>query len=853
MENRRNFLKKSIAGSLGAAASVQFVNAGGYDQKCIDSINAGSSIKILKKDFYKPLDSVEISTTGEGTLKVLDAQGREYFSTKNKKEVFAASGALGYHVALLTDKSGRATDMAVFKVDCKSEIEDSSGRYKHLLYLLHKSMAYFWWDDFRPIALNEKVYKGYVNTSRDHIHGLKGMKYFYDPLKEWLDIYAENQCENGMVWDFFFQRKGIFYSEFKFPPEFSKILDEGRAVFGRQPVMNDVEYTFIHGIHHTWKITGDDDWMKNKLDGCLKAVEYATTSPYVWSEKFQLLKRTFTIDEWDFQSSFDADVVSKDKNIMLTIPGVSKFGAHMCDNIGMFYACNQLAEMLEYAGRSDEAKMIREKGKGIYERFEKIGWDGEHYINNIPEDPTFKRDFGIDVNKQVTLSNAYALNRGIPHDKAVAIIKTYQRIKEETKDFSPGEWYTSYPPYERGFDTPKWHYVNGGVAPMVAGELAHGAFDHGFEEYGVDILNRVAKLGKQREFIPDVWRGEIPKLPQRKFETVDLRKAANTDIFGSTDPKEAIPWTQEGENDLHEFPTGKNEFEHIPFDIIEPASNNRRVCLGISNKEPYKKTETLVLKKKAASIYILHALSGRKVAGIFEVKYADGTKYEEYIMQGNQIEGWWMPYRKPDMWDFDIKSKIAWTGKNAKSPLIGVIIWGWNNPSPDKIIDSITFTASIDSSRWFILGVTLSDSPVFLMPSGLSGGIPSPWSCGAVVYAMMEGLAGIYNTGTNFSKVKIAPRWTASDEKEATVTAKHETVGGYARYHYRIMNNTISLELATCADEQEIALLLPKECTPGALTVNGKSIQYKTEMIESSRYAVFTLKGIESKKIILPT
>jgi len=158
-----------------------------------------------------------------------------------------------------------------------------------------------------------------------------------------------------MVWDFFQPRKGINYCEFRFPPEFSKVLENGTAVFGRQPVMNDVEYTFIHGVHHMWKITGDDDWMKNKIEGCIRAVHYATTSPYVWSEKFQLLKRTFCIDEWDFQSNFDAAVVSDDNNIMLTVPGKSQFGAHMCDNIGMFYACNQLAEMLEYLGRNDEA------------------------------------------------------------------------------------------------------------------------------------------------------------------------------------------------------------------------------------------------------------------------------------------------------------------------------------------------------------------------------------------------------------------------------------------------------------------------------------------------------------------
>jgi len=40
----------------------------------------------------------------------------------------------------------------------------------------------------------------------------------------------------------------------------------------------------------------------------------------------------------------------------------------------------------------------------------------------------------------------------------------------------------------------KGAYVNGGIMPLVGGELAKAAFDHGFEEYGVDILKRYYDL-----------------------------------------------------------------------------------------------------------------------------------------------------------------------------------------------------------------------------------------------------------------------------------------------------------------------------------------------------------------------
>jgi len=178
MENRRNFIRKSIVGTLGAVSAAQFLNAGEHDRNYLDSINNGSVIQIQKKDFYLPLESIEITSAGEGTLKVLDAKGREYFSSKDKKTVFTASGALGYQMVLLVDKKGMISDMAIFKVNCKSEFEDSSEKYKHLLYLLLKSMTTAYHPGFEPVSMNNKVYVGYVNTSRDHIHALKGMNIF---------------------------------------------------------------------------------------------------------------------------------------------------------------------------------------------------------------------------------------------------------------------------------------------------------------------------------------------------------------------------------------------------------------------------------------------------------------------------------------------------------------------------------------------------------------------------------------------------------------------------------------------------------------------------------------------------
>ena len=49
------------------------------------------------------------------------------------------------------------------------------------------------------------------------------------------------------------------------------------------------------------------------------------------------------------------------------------------------------------------------------------------------------------------------------------------------------------PPYPSFYGMKPGAYVNGAIAPFVAGELALGAFESGEERYGVDILKRMGR------------------------------------------------------------------------------------------------------------------------------------------------------------------------------------------------------------------------------------------------------------------------------------------------------------------------------------------------------------------------
>lgn len=130
------------------------------------------------------------------------------------------------------------------------------------------------------------------------------MKYFSPELKDGIDLYRQSQREDGMIWDNVYPRDGRpNYWDVRFTEgNFIRPFADGSSEFKRIPVEADVEYLFVEGLYYTWKATDDDGWMAASLDTAIRALEYSLTSPYRWSEKYQLIKRGYTIDTWDFQS-----------------------------------------------------------------------------------------------------------------------------------------------------------------------------------------------------------------------------------------------------------------------------------------------------------------------------------------------------------------------------------------------------------------------------------------------------------------------------------------------------------------------------------------------------------------------
>ena len=699
------------------------------------------------------------------------------------------------------------------------------------------------------IKYKGNTYSLFSDWLRDHVHILKGKKYFApDRVKDIIDLFGETQLQDGMVFDFYMPHNPqVEGTAFRFhDPKYIEVVEDGLWMLERVPVENDVEYLFVEGLYNIWKATGDSHWMRKWLASAEKALQYSMNDPLRWSNKFNLLKRGFTIDTWDFQPTEDAKKVGGD--VMDILPDKTDFGIMHGDNTGYAASCIYLAEMLEYTGQTEKALQWRKRSREILENLEKVSWNGHFYTHFVPEDKGIERDLGVDPEEQVSLSNTHALNRGISHDKAVAIIETYKSIKEGMPETSPGEFYGIYPPFQKGFGyaTQPWHYVNGGVFPFIAGELAHGAFEHGYEDYGVDILRRInGLLESHDEEFPYFWLGKIAERPETKFTPLEITAMANVDFSGNG--AEGVPgWTGQGpENDLHIMPTGKQVFNDVPFNVIDPASNGRRACIGVADEEGYYEIIDIPVNSKAQSLYFLHTMAGSGLAGWITFHYNDGSTWRKYVNSGREVKNWWNPsdvnYSRKTGWT----CKVAWKGKNNRTN-VGVYNWGINNPFPGKEIEKMTVEHALEHNKWFILGVTLSDKPKYFRPPSAVYGWLSNWNAGGVTYALIEGLAGIYDEGLCYDKIRLAPRWCAAGVNHVTATAKYENSGCYVRYNYNYdpEKNTLKIEMASVAKQgMAFDILLPEGKRPKKLIVNDNETTYTVKTIENSSYVCFDLEA----------
>ncbi len=335
------------------------------------------------------------------------------------------------------------------------------------------------------VVIDGKSIRGYRSPDakslwiRDFSDILRGVKYFEKDLKSMIEHFAETQAANGRIFDYF-----TTYPE-KLPCE-----KENWTKYVRVPVEADVEYRFVKAAYLAWQATGDDPWIQDLLPHMERALHYVLSHPWRWDESTGLVKRAYTIDTWDF-----AYTAGRNEWLQFQITDDTYWGIMHGDNSGYYEAFILLARIYEYFQKDDIARIWRARAEELRTNMNRICWNGKfywHFVKLTPVDIP-----GVDESAQLSLSNPMDINRKVPtHLMAASIIQEYIRRKEEMGSFA--EWFSIDPPFPDGvFGDTKLKggaYVNGGILPLVGGELARAAFEHGFEDYGVDILRRYARM-----------------------------------------------------------------------------------------------------------------------------------------------------------------------------------------------------------------------------------------------------------------------------------------------------------------------------------------------------------------------
>lgn len=825
---------------------------------------------------WSPLEQGQLATQrpSAARITVTDATGWTYVDKPirtGRAASFEARGAAGPQQVRVFDAAGTLLSASTLTLKPATSVQCDCGPYAKLAARIEQMLAHN--HENGTLIIRGRMHRMFVPWGRDHVHTLKAQKYFVADVQSGLDYWLDTQEPDGMFWDCIYPN-----SEYPGRTWFGEALgkryfrydDDGRWIVRRIPVEADCEFLYVEGVWQAWKASGDDAWMARQIPRLEAALHYMTHDPERWSAKHGLVHRAMCMDSWDFINPLYCHGDHRGNH-----PDNPQFLFHG-DNSGLYSHYWRLADMQAFLGNTPRADELRAEGEALRLRANHHLFFGNVYGHMIPETLPPDDVYAAvgDERQRMSLSTGYTLNRGLPtHEMAVRVLREYQRRGRKHRGDSFAEWWAMDPPYQPA----QWpaqgssggtvgEYMNGSICPVVAGELARAAFEHGLEDYGSDILRRLWDLSERDgghlhqtyRRLPD----PPPSPPPAKFSAVNLRGGVNRGLCNGAEPG-VEAWMGEGDNDLRGLPIGARAFQGIRFNVIDPSKNEGKAVLRIDADPSGGATpsvEVPVSARTGKSIYFLHVqgrgtASGTPIAR-YTVVYADGTECPIYIRNGSEIGHWW-GVSDADGFVNRATTRVAWRGANPTWANVGMHVYGWTNPKPEVPVTALRFEALQASTTYgcvLIAGVSFSDQPVLYEPRIRSFGLPDCWSQAAVYHALAEGLGGIEDQGRAFDRIRISPRWTSTEARQAHVVMHYPASNAYAAYRYRLdeKGRRITLDLAGAFCSAEMHVLLPRSARKVlSVTVDGQACSFKTVKIERSRYADFTLTAPPRGTIVI--
>jgi hypothetical protein len=145
-------------------------------------------------------------------------------------------------------------------------------------------------------------------------------------------------------------------------------------------------------------------------------------------------------------------------------------------------------------------------------------------------------------------------------------------------------------------------------------------------------------------------------------------------------------------NNLKSLPTGKQKLGDVEFEIGDGV-----LQLGSANVDKPKEIKDIKVGRTLKKLHFLQATGYSTepdtVIGKYVIHYDDKTTAEAEIVYGKDVVDWWA---YPDQ-AAPSKGKAVWEGQNEASKgfdaKIKLYVMTWENPKPDKKVESIDFVA----------------------------------------------------------------------------------------------------------------------------------------------------------------
>lgn len=205
-----------------------------------------------------------------------------------------------------------------------------------------------------------------------------------------------------------------------------------------------------------------------------------------------------------------------------------------------------------------------------------------------------------------------------------------------------------------------------------------------------------------------------------EFHPVDISAKANMGFRDEMFGDGTGGWTDEGNNDIRDFPVGNRSFLGVPFNIIDPVRNKGKSCImlrGARSGQTFPAEVEVPVGRKAAALYFLHASAWtepKKNAAVYILRYADGTSAELPILEGRDIFEWYVPMPLE-------RCLVAWLGENPDAQdQVGIGLCTQVNPYPEKEISSLVLKSALNNTIPGIIGITLAEQVFKPVPEKLA-------------------------------------------------------------------------------------------------------------------------------------